>query len=903
MKKMLFFILCVSCVCLAATTVNIPVSADADIREATADTAYGARTENIASTIAGNSSKVYMRFALPSDFGTATSAKLRVVRTSVGSATVNLYYSLYGLNDGAAGQDWLETTAYVSDPATVQNGLTWNNAPANAALNAFTTDAASLSQIMLPKGDDGGVVGSVHEFTGQQIANCINNDTDGVVTFMISCDNTTSAFNSFAGKENTTYDEPILELTYEPLETVTISLNAVADTDIRYIAPDYAKANRAGIWVSSVTNNAIKGYARFELPTDIGTVLSATITYHRTVNAGAWNSTYDVYGLNNNVLGNDWPELSPGAIPGKDYTFGLTWNNAPGNDTASFVAFDLEKSTMLGAFQVLGTTYGGVKGDSYSVSTAAVKNFLNDDTDGAVTFMISRHFGESTSLDVFGAKETGAPATLSITYVPSCGVRLLADVNHDCVVDFADFAQVGASWLGNDPNFFVAAEDDIYPNGTIGIDDLDMMAESWLNCSRQFDIDCDQYWKGQYLAVKRYNNWRRSFDTFPIAAWAYFARYTGDLAEYQLYEQAGLTMVQTIPAQYQNAVDAGLYTIMGTWDALYANLAKVDTFMDTPTPIEPSLRGLYLRDDIRDYQIPLLVDANQKILLEDVRGAIPMATVLPPWGSLSGSGGASPYEDWVAYVDEYVNTVHPALLSNAFYSLLSDKNEREGTYDNLEFMRAKALENGIGFAAFAIVNQHLGYRAPSESDLNWKMWANLAYGAKAIWYYNWRIEPINDFSEGIVTHLDGEPTPVYALVQAINTDIKAMGAILMSFESTGVYHADVADPNNTTIALYQDGDLDAIATFTGSQFVIGEFENVDDAADTADYVMIVNKRHGADKLSSELDASLSFAASAGVTAVDYFNTSTSAWQPLTQTAGTYQATLGGGKSILIRFNY
>ncbi|MFI4910937.1 MAG: hypothetical protein ACIAQZ_04650 [Sedimentisphaeraceae bacterium JB056] len=1094
-------LLSVSIATAETKTVTIPVAADCDIREVVPDTAYGIRTDMVAAT-STSSMKIYMRFNLPADFAVASSATVKMVRTRVASATTNLYYNLYGLNDGVAGQDWLETTGYVDNPATVQDGLTWNNAPANSTGNTFTTDALALvNLVMLPAGDNGGAVGSEHDFTSQGLVDFLNSDTDGVVNLMMSRHNTTSAWESFAGKENTTYSGPVLELTYdtinsktveivavadtdirqdsptyakgdrtvavvqnssgknkkmyikfqlpvdfgtalavdfkivpeinyntlwnweynlfgledgaegndwpesspgeipgqsymsgvtwenapgndpatgamtsdvteklnsfniysevgvdvtavssqamvdfintdsdgfvtlimtrtnpstaldqlatkenttyagprlvityEPIETTTVTLSAVADTDIRMAAPDYAHSTRTGMWVSSQSTNGMKGYARFTLPTDIGSVVSSTITYNRTVAAGAWNSTYDIYVLNDNAVGNDWPSANSARNPGDPYTMGLTWNNAPGNDTTSSILFDTATTSMLGDFTVVGTSYGGTVGDSYSLSNTALNDAISADTDGAITLMISRHFGESSSMDVFGVVETGAPATLSITYINQCGERLLSDVNYDCTVDYQDYAQMGNDWLIDDPNFFTEANNDVYPDGVIGIADLDMMAQSWLGCSLPGDPDCDQYWKAEYLAPVKYNQWRKSFDTFPIAAWAYFTRYGGLASEYQSYYDAGLTMVQTVPDQYQTAVDAGLYPIMGTWDALYSNSAKLDTFMGYPTAVEENLRGLFFKDDIRDFQIPEMVDATQKVLLEDVRGAIPMVNLLPSFGTIDGEN-SNTYQEYLDYVDEYIDTVHPAILSCAYYCLLSDENERAGTYDSLELRRSKALANGIGFMAFAIVNEHLGYRSPSESDLNWKVWASLTYGAKAIWYYNWRIEPDSSFGEGMITHLDGTPTDVYYLAQSINTEVQAMGPVLMSLESTGVYHADVADPNNTSITLYSDGDVAAIATFTGSQFVIGEFENVDDAADTSDYVMITSKRHAADKLSNELTSSASFTASAGVTSVNYFDTSSETWQSLTGSGGVYNLSIDGGKSVLLKFNY
>jgi len=218
-----------------AVTVNLVVSADADIREAVPDLAYGIRTDLYASTAAANSMKTYLRFELPADFGTATSATLSIVRTRVASATVNLYYNLYGLNDGAAGQDWGETTAYITAPADVQTGLTWNNAPANSTTNTFNSNATSLvTSVQLPSGNNGGVVGSTHNFSNQALVDFLNIDTDGLVTLMISRTNTTSAYDSFASDEHATYAPPTLTLTYEPVpEPMTLALMGLGGLLIR----------------------------------------------------------------------------------------------------------------------------------------------------------------------------------------------------------------------------------------------------------------------------------------------------------------------------------------------------------------------------------------------------------------------------------------------------------------------------------------------------------------------------------------------------------------------------------------------------------------------------------------------------------------------------------------------
>ena len=133
---------------------------------------------------------------------------------------------------------------------------------------------------------------------------------------------------------------------------------------------------------------------------------------------------------------------------------------------------------------------------------------------------------------------------------------------------------------------------------------------------------------------------------------------------------------------------AGLKPLTGTWDALYANPETLTEFMNTPSAIDQTLAGYYLKDDMRHYQIPLMVDATHRIYLEDQRGAIPMVNVLPIYGTLQASEPNVTYDQ---YLDDYVTAVAPALLTYAHYSVLNDGTDRKSHYENLEKERIERL--------------------------------------------------------------------------------------------------------------------------------------------------------------------------------------------------------------------
>ncbi|VGO21941.1 DNRLRE domain-containing protein [Pontiella sulfatireligans] len=114
-----------------------------------------------------------------------------------------------------------------------------------------------------------------------------------------------------------------------------------------------------------------KGYLRFDLatmtaPAEVNASINLTL-----LNSGVYINplTVTVYGLLESVEGQDWGETS------------ITFNNAPGNDTAGsgVVAAD---TVLLGTFEV-----SDVASD-YSFNSAALVNFLNADTDDLATFIL-----------------------------------------------------------------------------------------------------------------------------------------------------------------------------------------------------------------------------------------------------------------------------------------------------------------------------------------------------------------------------------------------------------------------------------------------------------------------------------------------------------------------------------
>ncbi len=198
-----------------ATVVTLDAVADSHVASNSADYNYGTETGlSVYNKSTNTGCKAYMRFELPADFGTATSATMRIVVSYQGKPW-NSSYNVYGLNDTASGQDWGETT------------ITWNNAPANdtSSSSDFTSDATNVGSFGVTGYKHVNEVGAAKTVSTAELLSFINADTDRAVTLMINDINTYNASNAFASRENTTYAAPQLVMDYTPIpEPATIGL-------------------------------------------------------------------------------------------------------------------------------------------------------------------------------------------------------------------------------------------------------------------------------------------------------------------------------------------------------------------------------------------------------------------------------------------------------------------------------------------------------------------------------------------------------------------------------------------------------------------------------------------------------------------------------------------------------
>ena len=261
-------------------------------------------------------------------------------------------------------------------------------------------------------------------------------------------------------------------------QAITTNLGVQADVDIRSLGSEANIGyNRTVLKVENQNSDPTlaedgKAYIRFQLPPDFGTATSASFTMTRAI-IGAYAWTYTVFGLNEGPIpGSIWNELTWPEVNGGNSTNATTWNDAPGNVTNSATAFS--NAVTLGTFTTKTAANGGAAGDQYSVSGPALVSFLNADSNGFVTLMVSRA-GVSSSYDQWASKEniTNPGPSLTLTYTPNTNtlpgnLEALASARWN-------------AWRTNRDTYFTAAWQALYLYiGTSNEDETYYQAESEL---------------------------------------------------------------------------------------------------------------------------------------------------------------------------------------------------------------------------------------------------------------------------------------------------------------------------------------------------------------------------------------------------------------------------------------
>jgi len=206
-----------------------------------------------------------------------------------------------------------------------------------------------------------------------------------------------------------------------------------------------------------------------------------------------------------------------------------------------------------------------------------------------------------------------------------------------------------------------------------------------------------------------------------------------------------------------------------------------------------------------------------------------------PYSNLVPGSGAG----YQSFVRQFVDTVHPPMLSFDRYPLLSSGEDAQ-YFANWAIIRSEGLRANIPTWTFVQSVEYNGHRFPTQAELLWQINTSLAYGCKGIQYFTyWQPDPARGEGFGrALTTLDGTLTPLYTAAKTINTSwLSQVGVELKPLVSELAVHANETPPDGAT-GFTPDTYLSGTS---GSAAVLGRFRPTD-AAKTR-WLLIANRQH------------------------------------------------------------
>ena len=152
-----------------------------------------------------------------------------------------------------------------------------------------------------------------------------------------------------------------------------------------------------------------------------------------------------------------------------------------------------------------------------------------------------------------------------------------------------------------------------------------------------------------------------------------------------------------------------------------------------------------------------------------------------PIGPTSTKLGAADYD---AYLNQFISTIQPSLLSYDHYSFTTTGDEG-GYLLNLEEVSQKVKLAGIPFMNIVQTSGWGNMRIPTDNEVRFLAYTTLAYGAQGICYYTWSsYPPCPDILGGIV---NSNGTLNYKTLKSTNQAFVAIAKQYQPLKSIGVY--------------------------------------------------------------------------------------------------------------------
>ncbi len=265
----------------------------------------------------------------------------------------------------------------------------------------------------------------------------------------------------------------------------------------------------------------------------------------------------------------------------------------------------------------------------------------------------------------------------------------------------------------------------------------------------------------------------------------------------------------------------------------------------------------------------------------------PFVNLLPSYAGTAVLGGT--YREHVARFVEEAGAENIEYLSHDFYPFY-ERTTDMNIFADMEVIRSVAYKNGkMKTHAFPQSTSWSGMRMPNIDEMRWHVYGYLAYGFKALTWFN-MVCPVG-FRESVISRNGTVRDPaLFAAWSDLNWEVRGLSSVLMNLDTVHAYHAGSAPSGVERLPksfFLQPADA------AGRQFIVSVMEpkEGDD-----EYIMLFNKNYAG----GDITASFTLDAAAGVKWLEYFDPFIGEYIPVEITDGQLTDTFRVGEGKLYR---
>lgn len=276
----------------------------------------------------------------------------------------------------------------------------------------------------------------------------------------------------------------------------------------------------------------------------------------------------------------------------------------------------------------------------------------------------------------------------------------------------------------------------------------------------------------------------------------------------------------------------------------------------------------------------------------------PFTNLFPSYAGAELLGGT--YREYVESYVEKVGAENIEYLSHDNYPFLPNDSTRINIFSDMEVLRSVAYENGkLKTHAFAQASAWSWTRMPNIDEMRWNVYGYLAYGFKALSWFNLVCPGTSDNdAEGFYDSLiyrDGtiRDPALFEAWSELNWEIRGLSSILMNVDVSHAYH--VVREIGGVEALPEDFFLQPDSRLK-NDFIVSVMET---KSGDEEYIMLFNK----DFKKASTDCRFHLGASREITSIEYFDPHTGEYVPLDLSNNTLEDSFLPGEGRLYRLNH